>query len=97
MENKHTLTPYSINEYDKTQVMAFKMCIANTDTDEYSSLEACEANAEFIVTACNNYQALKEENDDYVQYLKELKYLCSRNGLKTRAAEIEKLLTKHNK
>jgi cell shape-determining protein MreC len=57
---------------------------------------ASKLNCDSIANTLNNYQALKEENEEYVQYLKELKYLCSRVGLKTRAAEIKKLLTQHS-
>jgi hypothetical protein len=66
MDNKHTPTPWSVNysdwhpnivkhisEYSHIPIAS----IIDMDDDDLE-----RSNAEFIVTACNNYQALKEEN-----------------------------------
>jgi cell division protein FtsB len=55
MENKHTLKlPLRISEKNECSIC---------DINDNFIIETFETEtAEFIVTACNNYQALKEEN-----------------------------------
>jgi hypothetical protein len=69
MENKHTPTPYSVKSLDiHKSLVSVKIQANNGDTiccmlrDDSPDKANEIANAEFIVTACNNYQALKAEN-----------------------------------
>jgi len=70
MENKHTPTPYEKNGLN-IEVFG-RGIVARCLTPNEGGVFECVANAEFIVTACNNYQALKEENEELKEQIKTL-------------------------
>lgn len=63
MENNHKPTPYSVAHYkfysEIQSINGNHVCLL-----EQESQEDRIAVSSFIVTACNNYQSLKEENEE---------------------------------
>jgi len=69
MENKHTPTPWVIkgniicgNTINTHIGFCYRITTESNPNGTWKDCEIEKANREFIVTACNNYQALKEEN-----------------------------------
>jgi len=92
MESKHTpKLPLRISEKNECSIC---------DSDGNFIIETFETEtAEFIVTACNNYQALKEENEELKRLLGQiLKLDIQEDYYKMHIVEpITDLLTKHTK
>jgi len=104
MENKHTpKLPLRISEKNECSI-----CDSNGDF----IIETFETEtAKFIVTACNNYQALKEENEELKAAIKEAAIWIEEEAdalmdtpqkgvaaiMYMRLAPLTEILTKHSK
>ena len=85
MDKKHTKTPFS---YEMQFKDAYIKAEDNTEIAHifYTHQDNTEANARFIVTACNNFESMREALEAVNAYL-EASYPTNL-GLKSRASEL---------
>ena len=101
--NKHTPTPWRLIKGTKEKLSKIKKGKYTLELQGYGYEQEKEIkDAEFIVTACNSYEALKQQNEEYMELLKELKNFIGINcPLSDEFEEIQdkitETLTKYNK
>ena len=99
MEDNHTPTPWKLIRGTKEKLSKIKKGKYTLELQGYGYQQKKEIeDAEFIVTACNNYQALKEENEEYKKLLEKLREKMQFEDFFTdEFLDIDNLLTKHSK
>ena len=109
-QTKHTPTPYTFEGGDNHSVeinigettASITRCDKNTGKYVISRGEMI-ANAEFIVTACNSYEKLKQQNEELLRLLQGADKYLSPNKLNYLGSgskwhqDVKTTLTKHSK
>lgn len=72
MSETHTPLPWHVNQLDGYSIHGIRGWIADVTAGTMNevSIEEREANAKFIVEACNNYERIKAQRDELLAVMK---------------------------